>query len=309
MAEIKGKNIVIGMDNSFSMIRYNDVRVSSNVWAPGEESVSKILEKYYVPLSSENVKRLKEMLNAPDKLVKRCAGAVTAGILTFDDMLRRKIGNLFSVFFFNDDVWPDRENRELAIFKTTEEDAPEAIIAMLDYGLNCKGGSNLSGAVQRGVELAEMMIEENQVKPVIFVLISDAAPYEKSGDTPEKFLQTVKDLLSERRDIHFNCISIGKNAHHDLFKDAASIAGGKNLALSSPDLSQITKWIKELYSDVTPKSLAKMQISFKGFKCPNCGKKSSQAGICSNCGWKYCSKCGKASPPSAKFCSNCAAPL
>ncbi|MEM3642093.1 MAG: hypothetical protein QXH37_09250, partial [Candidatus Bathyarchaeia archaeon] len=97
MAQVKGKNIVIGMDNSFSMIRYNDVRVSSNVWAPGEESVSKILEKYYVPLSSESVKRLKEMLNTPDKLVKRCAGAVTAGIITFDDLLKRKIGNLFSV--------------------------------------------------------------------------------------------------------------------------------------------------------------------------------------------------------------------
>ncbi|WXG40317.1 MAG: hypothetical protein WED07_05780 [Candidatus Freyarchaeum deiterrae] len=309
MAQVKGKNIVIGMDNSFSMIRYNDVRVSSNVWAPGEESLSKILEKYYVPLSSESVNRLKEMLNVPDKLVKRCAGAVTAGILTFDDMLRRKIGNLFSVFFFNDDVWPDRENRELAIFKTTEEDAPEAIIAMLDFGLNCKGGSNLSGAIERGVELAEMMIKENQVKPVFFVLISDAAPYEKSGDSPEKFLKTVKDTLGDRRDIHLNCISIGKNAHHDLFKEAADITGGKNLALSSPDLSQITKWIKELYSDVTPKSSVKTQPTSQGFKCPNCGKKSNQPVICSNCGWKYCYKCGKASPPTAKFCSNCAAPL
>lgn len=103
-------------------------------------------------------------------------------------------------------------NRELAIFKTTEEDAPEAIIAMLDFGLNCKGGSNLSGAIERGVELAEMMIKENQVKPVFFVLISDAAPYEKSGDSPEKFLKTVKDTLGDRRDIHLNCISIGKNA-------------------------------------------------------------------------------------------------
>jgi hypothetical protein len=309
MVQVKGKNIVIGMDNSFSMIRYNDVRVSSKVWSPGEESVSKILEKYYVPLSSESVKRLKEMLNVPDKLVKRCAGAVTAAILTFDDMLRRKIGNLFSVFFFNDDVWPDRENRELAIFKTTEEDAPEAIIAMLDYGLNCRGGTNLSGAIQRGVELSEMMIDENQVKPVIFVLISDAAPYEKSGDTPEKFLETVKDTLGERSDIHFNCISIGKNAHHDLFKEAADITGGKSLALSSPDLSQITKWIKELYSDVAPKPSVKSRIISRGFKCPNCGKKTDQTDICSNCGWKICSKCGKASPPNSKFCSNCSSPF
>ncbi|MFB0562587.1 MAG: zinc-ribbon domain-containing protein [Candidatus Lokiarchaeia archaeon] len=309
MVQVKGKNIVIGMDNSFSMIRFNDVRVSSKVWAPGEESLSKILEKYYVPLSAESVKRLKEMLNVPDKLVKRCAGAVTAAILTFDDMLRSKIGNLFSVFFFNDDVWPDRENRELAIFKTTEEDAPEAIIAMLDYGLNCRGGTNLSGAIQRGVELAEMMIDENQVKPVIFVLISDAAPYEKSGDTPEKFLKTVKDLLGERRDIHLNCISIGKNAHHDLFKEAADITGGKNLALSSPDLSQITKWIKELYSDVGSKPSVKSRIISRGFKCPNCGKKTDKTGICSNCGWKICSKCGKASSPESRFCSNCGSPL
>lgn len=247
MDRVKGKNIVIGIDNSFSMIRYGDVRVSSSIWAPGEESVSSVLEKYYVPLSSEGVRRLREMLSAPDRLVKRCAGAVTAAILTFDDMLRRKIGSLFSVFFFNDDVWPDRENRELAIFKTTREDAPEAIIAILDRGLNCRGGTNLSGAVQRGVELAEMMIEENRIVPVIFVLISDAAPYEKSGDTPEKFLKTVKDLLGKRRDIHLNCLSIGKNAHHDLFKEAAVIAGGKSLALSSPDLGQITKWMKELY--------------------------------------------------------------
>ncbi|MGQ9722268.1 MAG: vWA domain-containing protein [Candidatus Jordarchaeum sp.] len=265
MVQVKEKNIVIGMDNSFSMIRFNDVRVSSNVWSPGEESVSKILEKYYVPLSSESVKRLQEMLSVKDKLVKRCAGAVTAAILTFDDMLQNKLGNLFSVFFFNDDVWPDRENKELAIFKTTEEDAPEAIIAMLDYGLNCRGGTNLSGAVERGVELAEMMIDENRVKPVIFVLISDAAPYEKSGDTPEKFLKTVKNLLGEREDIHLNCISIGKNAHHDLFKEAAEITYGKNLALSSPDLGQITKWIKELYVDVAPKPSVKSGLFSRGF--------------------------------------------
>lgn len=41
MAQVKGKNIVIGMDNSFSMIRYNDVRVSSNVWAPGKKAYQK----------------------------------------------------------------------------------------------------------------------------------------------------------------------------------------------------------------------------------------------------------------------------
>ncbi len=309
MAQVKGKNIVIGMDNSFSMIRYNDVRVSSKVWSPGEESVSKILEKYYVPLSSENVKRLEEMLSVPDKLVKRCAGAVTAAILTFDDLLRRKLGNLFSVFFFNDDVWPDRENRELAIFKTTEEDAPEAIIAMLDYGLNCRGGTNLSGAIQRGVELAEMMIDENRVKPVIFVLISDAGAYEKSGDTPEKFLQTVTSLLGERSDVHLNCISIGENAHHDLFKQAADIANGRNLALSSPDLSQITKWIKDLYSDVAPAPSVKPSLFSREFKCPHCGKKTSQTDICSNCGWKICRKCGNASPPDSKFCSKCASRL
>ncbi len=304
MVQAKGKNIVIGMDNSFSMIRYKDVRVSPNVWSPGEDSVSNILKKYYVPLSSASVKRLEEMLSEPDGLVKRCAGAVTAGILTFDDMLRRKIGNLFSVFFFNDDVWPDRENKELAIFETTEEEAPEAIIAMLDYGLNCKGGTNLSGAIQRGVELAEIMIDENRVKPVILVLISDAAPYEKSGDTPEKFLQTVTDLLGERDDIHLNCISIGKNAHHELFKEAAVIARGKNLALSSPDLSQITKFVKELYSAV-PKTPGKTSI----LKCPNCGRRTSRTDQCSHCGWKFCPECGSASPPSSKFCSNCAHPL
>ncbi|MGQ9722574.1 MAG: zinc-ribbon domain-containing protein [Candidatus Jordarchaeum sp.] len=34
-----------------------------------------------------------------------------------------------------------------------------------------------------------------------------------------------------------------------------------------------------------------------------------QTNICSNCGWKFCSKCGKSSPPDSRFCSKCASPL